>query len=320
MVDTLYTESEKYDILAAECGTGQDGKRLDAALAELFPQISRSRAQRLIEAECVKVNGTVRAEKKHPVHAGEPIEMRLRQRQPLVLKPEPIELSIVYEDDSLIVVDKPRGIVVHPAPGNHDGTLVSGLLHHIGETDGLSSIAGAHRPGIVHRIDKNTSGLLVVAKHDQAHRYLSAQLSSHQMARRYRAIVLGGFKQDSGTVDAPLGRDPNHRKRQAVMRDGTGRRAVTHYQVVEHLQRFSLLELQLETGRTHQIRVHMAYIGHPVLGDDLYGSARGDGQYLHAVHLGFKHPETGEHMDFTSPLPLYFTGMLEKLRRQAGIR
>ncbi|MDR0357768.1 MAG: RluA family pseudouridine synthase [Clostridiales Family XIII bacterium] len=308
--------------------------RLDAALSARIPSLSRSRAQEAIASGAVLLNGEVADSKKHKVRAGDKAEIALSARRPLRAKPEPMDLNIVYEDDDVIVVDKPKGLVVHPAPGNESGVLVNGLLYHIAsqrgrvsspddsakklgvapEENGLSSRNGAARPGIVHRIDKNTSGLLVAAKNDRAHDALARQLASHEMKRVYVAVVSGSFKEDSGVVDAPLDRDPKNRKRRRVRADGEGKRAVTHYRVKERFKGFTLLELRLETGRTHQIRAHMAHIGRPVLGDDLYGPADGEGQYLHAETLGFIHPTSGSYMEFRSEPPEDFLRTVKKLR------
>jgi 23S rRNA pseudouridine1911/1915/1917 synthase len=230
--------------------------------------------------------------------------------------PEKMDLDIIFEDEYLLVVNKPKGMVVHPAYGNETGTLVNGLLDHILESESaLSSINGEIRPGIVHRIDKNTSGLLVVAKTDEAHAGLSAQLAEHKMNRVYVALVSGGFKDESGTVDAPIGRDPKDRKKQKVINSPLARRAVTHYKILERLGQASLIECRLETGRTHQIRVHMAHIGHPVLGDNVYGFSKGNGQYLHAKTIGFLHPGTAdEYMEFTIDPPEDFIKKLKNLR------
>ena len=230
--------------------------------------------------------------------------------------PEDIPLSIAYEDGDLLVVNKPKGMVVHPAPGNHTGTLVNALLHYCG--DSLSGINGVLRPGIVHRIDKDTSGLLLVAKNDMAHRGLAEQIQAHSLKREYRAVVYGGFKDEAGTIDAPIGRDPAERKRMAVLRNSPGARsAVTHYFVEERLRGFTYLRLRLETGRTHQIRVHMAYTGHPVAGDPVYGPKKVitelHGQCLHAGLLGFVHPRTGEYIELSAELPEYFSRFLHKL-------
>ena len=223
---------------------------------------------------------------------------------------------MVYEDSELIIINKPQGMVVHPAAGNWDGTLVNALLHHCGSS--LSGINGVIRPGIVHRIDKNTSGLLVVAKNDNAHKLLAAQIKSHSFTRIYEAVVIGNIKADEGKIDAPIGRNPAQRKRMAVT-DKNSRNAVTHYRVIKRYGKFTHIELKLETGRTHQIRVHMAYIGHPVAGDDVYGAKKQQsylkGQCLHAKVIGFVHPKTGEYMEFTSSLPQYFINFLEHIEK-----
>lgn len=315
MSEELFMEASEYEEREAVFGEEDAGKRLDTALAEKFPDLSRSRIQTILQNGHVYPEGLT---KNTRVNAGDRIIITVAQRIPLEAAPEDIEISIVYEDDDVIVIDKERGMVVHPAKGNTTGTLVNALL-------GKSSLSGAGgdlRPGIVHRIDKNTSGLLVVAKNDAAHAALAEQFAAHSITRKYTAIVIGGFREESGTVDAPLGRDPKSRIKQAVLAFG-GKTAITHWRVIERLDSrfgvFTLLELSLETGRTHQIRAHMAFIGHPVLGDDLYGPSRGlasgEGQYLHAGVLGFDHPTTEERLVFESPLPGYFTSMLEKLRK-----
>jgi 23S rRNA pseudouridine1911/1915/1917 synthase len=307
----LLIEVDKYEDLHLKLSADADGQRLDAAISASSDKVSRNRAQSLIEAGDVSVNGVIVTSKKTKVNAGDEIDIRLKLKVPVHVLPEDIDIDVVYEDDDLIVVNKARGMVVHPAPGNETGTLVNALLAHVNKSaKGLSGINGDLRPGIVHRIDKNTSGLLVVAKNDNAHAKLSEQLAAHEMTRRYLGIVIGGFHSDEGTIDEPLGRDQNNRKRQRVMRLGDGRRAVTHYKVIETVGKYSLLEFKLETGRTHQIRVHMAYIGHPIYGDDLYGSADGDGQYLPAQTLGFIHPSSGEYVEFTTELPEFFTKKL----------
>ena len=265
----------------------------------------------------MSVDGTVCTVKKTPVKAGQVIEVTVPPAVSLSVEAENIPLTVVYEDDDLLVVDKPRGMVVHPAPGNPSGTLVNALLWHCAGQ--LSSINGVIRPGIVHRIDKDTSGLLMVAKNDKAHMFLSEQLAAHTITRRYQAVVLNNFKEDEGTVDAPIGRDEGMRLRQAVT-EKHARHAVTHYKVLERFGRYTLIEARLETGRTHQIRVHMAYIHHPLLGDELYGRGKNPfgvtGQVLHAGVLGFVHPSTGEYMEFTSPLPAYFEAVLTRLREK----
>ncbi len=297
-------------------GKEEEGARLDAALSLALSDTSRSYLQKLIADGQVSIDGSVCTVKKTPVREGQEIVVLVPPPTALKVEAEEIPLDIVYEDQDLLVVDKPRGMVVHPAPGNPSGTLVNALLWHCGNS--LSSINGVIRPGIVHRIDKDTSGLLMVAKNDKAHVSLSEQLAAHTITRRYQAVVLNNFKEDEGTVDAPIGRDSGMRLRQAVT-DKHARHAVTHYKVLERFGRYTLIEARLETGRTHQIRVHMAYIKHPLLGDDLYGRGKNpfgvSGQVLHAGVLGFVHPSTGAYMEFTSPLPAYFTDVLDKLRR-----
>ena len=248
--------------------------------------------------------------------AGQRADSLLARRLEGLTRPQNIPLDVVYEDQDVIVVNKPTGMVVHPAPGHPDGTLVNALLYHCGES--LSGIGGQKRPGIVHRIDRDTSGLLIAAKNDFAHQKLSAQLQDHTLARIYRCIVIGNLREDSGTVDAPIGRHPVDRKRMAVVRQG-GREAVTHWEVIARYPGVTHLRCRLETGRTHQIRVHLAYIGHPILGDTVYGAKKPvaglTGQCLHAVGLRFIHPRTGEPVELTCPLPEEFVRMLEKLRR-----
>ncbi len=296
----------------------EDGCRADSAAAQMFG-ISRSAAQRMLEAGEITVDGR-RASKKDAVCAGQIMEMVLAEPSPCEVHPEDIALDVVYEDADIIVINKPSGMVVHPAPGHDTGTLVGALLFHCG--DSLSGIGGVTRPGIVHRIDRQTSGLIAVAKNDAAHEALAAQLADHSMYRVYSAIVIGTPREERGTVDAPIARSTKDRKKMAV--SASGRAARTHYEVVESFGQASLLRLRLETGRTHQIRVHMAYIGHPVLGDEVYGGASAqavkrhsalfDGQMLHASELALAHPRTGEHMRFTAPLPQNFERCLELLR------
>lgn len=296
----------------------QKGTRIDLVLSLLLPEISRSFIQKLFERELVRVDGTLCRSKKYKVQDGQLVEICLPEPEILSVEPEDIPLDIVYEDDDVLVVNKPRGMVVHPAAGNYNGTLVNAIMFHCG--DRLSSINGVIRPGIVHRIDKDTSGLLMIAKNDMAHESLSKQLADHSITRRYQALVYDNIREDTGTVDAPIGRDPKNRLRQAVTDAGHGRHAVTHYRVLERMGRYTLIEARLETGRTHQIRVHMAYIHHPLVGDPVYGPRRdvsADGQLLHAKILGFVHPRTGEYMEFDSQLPDYFTEKLEKLRAKA---
>lgn len=287
--------------------------RLDKFISE-NSDISRSYAAKLIEDGCVTVN-LKPAQKKTKVATDDEIRIALPEPQEIEAKPENIPIDIVYEDDSVIVVNKPQGMVVHPAAGNMSGTLVNGLLFHCS----LSSINGAVRPGIVHRIDKDTSGLLVVAKTNEAHEALSEQLKERKALRKYYCIVNGNIKEDSGTVDKPIGRHPTDRKRMAIIEGG--RDAVTHFKVLERFGQFTLVECTLETGRTHQIRVHMASLGHNIVGDPVYGvkkdREKGKGQLLHAKTIGFKHPKTGEIMEFTSNLPEAFTVALEKLRNNS---
>ena len=304
---------QKVELTVAE---EMSGKRLDSVLAGMMPEYSRSFIQKLFENGSITVGGDSCSEKKRKAAAGDIVEITIPQPERLEVEAEDIPLDIVYEDDELLVVDKPAGMVVHPAPGNHSGTLVNALMYHC--DDALSSINGVIRPGIVHRIDKDTSGLLMVAKTDRAHNALSAQLAEHSITRRYKAIVYSNIKEDEGTVDKPIGRDPGNRLRNAVVYTNS-KNAVTHYRVLERFGGFTLVEAVLETGRTHQIRVHMAYIRHPLLGDTLYGPAKNrygaKRQMLHAGVLGFVHPVTGEYMEFNSPLPQDFEDVLAKLRK-----
>ena len=296
------------------------GTRLDLVLSAGLEDYSRSFIQKLFEKGGVSVNGKSCTSKKYKCVAGDLVEIVIPEPERLEAAAEDIPIDIVYEDAHLLVVDKPAGMVVHPAPGNYSGTLVNALMYHCG--DQLSSINGVIRPGIVHRIDKDTSGLLVVAKTDRAHAGLAAQLEEHSINRIYKAIVLDNIKEDEGTVDAAIGRDPKNRLRNAVLKEGmpgyeSARRAVTHYKVLQRFGRYTLVEAKLETGRTHQIRVHMAYIRHPLLGDELYGPAKNKAgakrQMLHAGVLGFVHPVTETYMEFESPLPEDFTKVLHKI-------
>ena len=311
--ENLKDECQKVELTVAE---EMSGKRLDSVLAGMMPEYSRSFIQKLFENGSITVGGDPCSEKKRKAAAGDIVEITIPQPERLEVEAEDIPLDIVYEDDELLVVDKPAGMVVHPAPGNHSGTLVNALMYHCG--DALSSINGVIRPGIVHRIDKDTSGLLMVAKTDRAHTARSAQLAEHSITRRYKAIVYSNIKEDEGTVDKPIGRDPGNRLRNAVVYTNS-KNAVTHYRVLERFGGFTLVEAVLETGRTHQIRVHMAYIRHPLLGDTLYGPAKNrygaKRQMLHAGVLGFVHPVTGEYMEFNSPLPQDFEDVLAKLRK-----
>lgn len=291
--------------------TDQSG-RLDKVLSEMMPDESRSHLKQAIEEDRVLVNSQVE-KPKYKVQTGDQIEVTIPDPVPLDLEPENIPLDIVYEDDDVIVVNKPSGMVVHPSPGHPDHTLVNALLYH----SPLSTINGTYRPGIVHRIDKDTSGLLMVAKNDNAHRSLAAQLKNKTNLREYIALVHGVIKQDTGVIDAPIGRSPKDRKRQAIVADG--RHAVTHFKVLERYLNYTLISCWLETGRTHQIRVHMKSIGHPLAGDPLYGPRKtiaGSGQFLHAKKLGFRHPVTGKQLVFEAPLPADFQKVINRLREQ----
>ena len=294
------------------------GMRLDAFLARSLEELTRSAAAKAIEEGRVLVNGKVPS-KSLKLTGNEPIEFTPEEPAPIDAVPQDIPLDVVYEDDDVIVVNKPSGLVVHPAPGHPDGTLVNALLYHCG--DSLSGVGGERRPGIVHRIDKDTSGLLVAAKNDFAHLALSAQLADHTMARTYEAVVCGNLRDDAGTVDAPIGRHPTDRKRMAVTQKNA-RRAVTHWSVIARYNGYTHIRCELETGRTHQIRVHMAHIGHPLLGDLVYGHKRPEkglsGQCLHARALRFVHPRTGELVTFTCPLPEYFQDVLARLGTPIG--
>lgn len=291
------------------CDVG--GSRIDSFVAE-NTELSRNRAAALIEEGAVLLNGRT-ATKKDKLKAGDEVSVTIPDAVPLEVKAENIPLDIVYEDEDVIVVNKPKGMVVHPAAGNWEGTLVNALLHHSG--DSLSGINGVMRPGILHRIDKYTSGLLMVAKNDRAHNFLAEQIKEHSFTREYEAVVHGNLKSDSGTVNAPIGRHPTKRKQMAVT-DKNSKEAVTHYSVIERLDGFTHIRCKLETGRTHQIRVHMSYIGHPVAGDDVYGPKKAAaglvGQCLHAKKIGFIHPTTLEYMEFESELPDYFQKFLKR--------
>lgn len=291
----------------------RDGERLDAALSRLIPGLTRSAAQRLLEGGLVTAGGAV-LRKSGKTVPGLTVTVDLPDPQPVRLVPQDIPLDVRYEDDDLIVVNKPKGLVVHPAAGHPDGTLVNALLFHCGAS--LSGINGELRPGIVHRIDKDTSGLLVAAKNDAAHQALAAQLAGHSLSRVYEAIVCGGVREDSGTVDAPIGRHPSDRKRMAVTERGS-RPAVTHYEVIARYRGYTHIRCRLETGRTHQIRVHMAYRNHPILGDLVYGHKKSelgqDSQCLHARELRFTHPRTGLPVTVACELPDYFLRVLSGL-------
>ena len=289
-------------------------QRLDAFLASSLDGLTRSQATRLIESGEVAVEGRA-VSKSYKLAGGEDIAVTLPEPEPVEAVPQDIPLDVVYEDADVIVVNKPSGMVVHPAPGHPDGTLVNALLYHCAGT--LSGVGGALRPGIVHRIDRDTSGLIIAAKNDAAHQYLSAQLADHTLARTYECIVVGSLREDRGTVDAPIARHPTDRKRMAVV--AGGREAVTHWEVIARYPGYTHVRCRLETGRTHQIRVHMAYIGHPILGDTVYGAKKEvpglTGQCLHAVGLRFLHPRTHEVVELSCPLPEEFTRMLQKIRK-----
>ena len=295
--------------------TDDVNKRVDVFLNEEMEDISRSALQKNIEKGNITVNGE-KISKNYKLRIGDIVEAELPPPENIDIVPEDIPLDIMYEDDDLIVINKPQNMVVHPAPGHYTGTLVNALMFHCG--DNLSGINGVLRPGIVHRIDKDTSGVLVIAKSDLAHKGLSEQLAEHSMKRVYNANVYNSFSEESGTVDRNIDRSKNDRKKMAVVMQG-GRNAVTHYKVIEKLGKYTLVELQLETGRTHQIRVHMSYIGHPLLGDPVYGPKKCpfnlNGQVLHAKVLGFIHPRTGEYMEFNSELPDYFSSLIERLKK-----
>lgn len=291
------------------------GERLDAFLSRCAEGLSRSAAQKLIEEGLVRRNGGI-PKKNDKLNIGDAIEYRIPEPKEVDIVPTKMALDIVYEDEDLLVINKPKGLVVHPAAGHQDDTLVNGLLYALG--DDLSGINGELRPGIVHRIDKDTSGLLAVAKNDLAHTMLASQLKDHSMARTYEAIVCGSFREDSGTVDAPIGRHPSDRKKMTVT-ERNSKRAVTHWEVVARYRGYTHIRCRLETGRTHQIRVHMAHIGHPILGDTVYGRKKPelgqDSQVLHAGALCFSHPRDGRPVMVFAPLPDYFTQVLEKLQR-----
>ena len=290
----------------------ESGERIDALLARQEPIRSRSAAARLLEAGQVTLNGAP-LRKNHKVTAGETFAVVLPEAAPARALAQDIPLDVVFEDEDVIVVNKPRGLVVHPAPGHPDGTLVNALLAHCGSS--LSGVGGELRPGIVHRIDKDTSGLIIAAKNDRAHEALSAQLKDHTLSRVYDAVAHGSFRQDGGTVDAPIGRDPRNRQRMAVT-DKNSRPAVTHWEVLARYPRHTYIRCRLETGRTHQIRVHLAHIGHPLLGDTVYGGRRDkglDSQCLHARGLRFIHPSTGQPVELWTDLPDWFRQVLAKL-------
>ena len=291
----------------------REGERSDAFLARSLPDLTRSAAQKLMEQGMVTLRGEA-LRKNDRLRPGEELEVTLPDPEPLDVVPQDIPLDVVYEDADVIVVNKPVGLVVHPAPGHPDGTLVNALLYHCG--DSLSGVNGVLRPGIVHRIDRDTSGLIIAAKNDRSHLALAQQLQDHSLARTYEAVAVGGLKEDEGTVDAPIGRHPVDRKKMAIDRKN-GKRAVTHYTVLGRYPGYTHVECRLETGRTHQIRVHMASIGHPLLGDVVYGSKKPwpglAGQCLHARKLRFIHPSTGKLVEVECPLPDWFQTVLKQI-------
>ena len=297
-----------------EFTAAQDGLRVDVFLAGCLPELTRSAVQRLLAEGSVTCGGAP-VRKNARTEAGAVYAVTLPEARPVETAAQDIPLDIVYEDGDVLVINKPKGLVVHPAAGHEDGTLVNALLYHCG--DSLSGVGGERRPGIVHRIDRDTSGLIIAAKNDYAHQFLSAQLADHTLARTYECIVVGNLREDSGTVDAPIARDSRDRKRMAVVPGG--RRAVTHWEVIARYPGYTHVRCRLETGRTHQIRVHMAYLGHPILGDTVYGAKKAvpglTGQCLHAVGLQFIHPRTKELVSLTCPLPEEFTAMLRKIDR-----
>lgn len=294
------------------------GERLDAFLTRASGNLSRSAAQKLIEEGHVLLNGKP-GKKNDRLNPGDRVEYTIPEAKPVDIIPTEMTLEIVYEDEDVLVINKPKGMVVHPAAGHSDDTLVNGLLYAMG--DSLSGINGELRPGIVHRIDKDTSGLLAVAKNDYAHTMLASQLKDHTMARTYEAVVCGSLKEDRGTVDAPIGRHPSDRKKMCVTQRNS-RNAVTHWEVVQRYRGYTHIRCHLETGRTHQIRVHMAYIGHPILGDTVYGHKKPElgqsSQCLHAGALCFRHPRDGRPVMVFAPLPEYFQDVLDKLKKMSG--
>lgn len=295
----------------------KNDRRIDQFLAD-HTALSRSFIQKLIKNEHVKINGNLISKVKVPVCFGDEIQLEVPEPESLQIEPEKMDLQILYEDADVLVVDKPKGMVVHPSAGHTSHTLVNGLLYHC--RGHLSGINGVLRPGIVHRIDKDTTGALMVCKNDRAHQSLAKQLQIHSITRKYEAIVYHNFSEEAGHIDAPLGRHPIDRKRMAVVSAENGKRAVTHYQVLSHLNhQFNYIQCQLETGRTHQIRVHMSYIKHPLLGDEIYGPKpqkqyeKLQGQTLHARVIGFQHPITNQYIEVESPLPQYFVDLLKTL-------
>ena len=310
----MQCDDKKTDMRTFAAEPEDIGTRIDVFAAENSDILSRSGFKKLIEEGDVLVNDKA-VKANYKLRKNDIVTLIIPEAEPLEIIPQNIPLDILYEDDDVIVINKPQGMVVHPAPGHYTDTLVNALLYHCG--DSLSGINGVMRPGIVHRIDMDTSGVIMAAKNNNAHRSLAAQLAEHSITRKYNAIVYNNIKEDEGTVDKPIARNPSDRKKMAVVPGG--RRAVTHYRVLERLGKFTFIEAQLETGRTHQIRVHMTYIGHPLLGDSVYGPKKQPfnlkGQVLHARVLGFIHPRTGEYMEFESELPEYFTRLLDNVKK-----
>lgn len=293
-----------------------ENMRLDQYITKHCMDLSRSYIQKLIQEERVTINEHIQVKSKTPVQTGDKIEVSLPTPKELNIQPQNIPLDILYEDNDLLIVNKPKGMVVHPAPGHYEDTLVNAILYHC--KDNLSGINGVLRPGIVHRIDKDTTGALIVCKNDKAHQKIADQLRAHTITRSYRAIVYNNFSEEEGTINQPIGRHPTNRKRRMVT-EKNSKEAITHYKVLDHLNhKFNYIECHLETGRTHQIRVHMSYIGHPLLGDEVYGPANSkyknlQGQTLHAATIGFVHPTTEEYMEFAAPIPDYFEKLLKTL-------
>ena len=301
----------QYEVTAEE-----DGLRLDQYIAGRCMDLSRSYIQKLIKESRVTINKNIQTKTKTAVQESDIVNVFLPDPKELEIKPQDIPLDILYEDNDVLMVNKPKGMVVHPAPGHYEDTLVNAVLYHC--RDNLSGINGVLRPGIVHRIDKDTTGALIVCKNDKAHQKIADQLRAHTITRSYRAIVYNNFSEDEGMINAPIGRHPTNRKKRMVT-EKNSKEAITHYKVLDHLNhKFNYIECRLETGRTHQIRVHMSHIGHPLLGDEVYGPANSkfknlQGQTLHAATLGFIHPTTEEYMEFSAPLPDYFEKLLKTL-------
>lgn len=293
-----------------------EDERIDKCICNYMDSLSRSYIQKIIKDGNVSVND-MPVKANYKVRVDDKVRFIIPDNVEPDIPAQDIPLDIIYEDSDVLLVNKPKNMVVHPAPGHYEGTIVNAVMYHC--RDALSGINGVLRPGIVHRIDKDTTGSLIICKNDEAHNHIAAQLKEHSINRRYRAIVWGRIKEEEGTIDAPIGRHPNDRKKMAV-NERNGKRAVTHYRVLERFDKFTYIECRLETGRTHQIRVHMASIGHPILGDEVYSSAKSpykvNGQTLHAMLLGFMHPSTKEYMEFEAPLPEYFEELLRKLRKE----